>query len=88
MNQIQLPELVLQIGQTAVAEAFGISPAAIHKAIRSGRQIIVTIHDDGSYTAQELRPFPSQKTLHDSSAKSCGVKQEGGRVQSMSSRPA
>lgn len=69
MNQFKLPDLVVQKGQAAVAEALGISPAAIHKALRSGRQIIVTIHDDGSYTAQELRPFPSQKTLHDSSAK-------------------
>lgn len=77
MNQIHLPELVIKIGQAAVAEAFGISPAAIHKAVRSGRQIIVTIHDDGSYTAQEFRPFPSQKTLLDSGANSRGEKRVG-----------
>ena len=70
MNQFKLPDLVVHKGQASVAEALGISPAAIHKAIRSGRQIIVTIHDDGSYTAQELRPFPSQKALYDSSSKS------------------
>lgn len=69
MNQFKLPDLVVHKGQASVAEALGISPAAIHKALRSGRQIIVTIHDDGSYTAQELRPFPSKKTLHDSGAK-------------------
>ncbi|MGP3790310.1 Cro/CI family transcriptional regulator [Pseudomonas sp. B392_1p] len=63
MNQIQLPELVAQKGQAAVAEALGVTPAAIHKAIRAGRQIIVTAHDDGTYTAEELRPFPSQKNV-------------------------
>lgn len=61
MNQIQLPELVAKIGQAAVAEAFGVSPAAVHKAIRSGRQIIVSIEADGTYSAHELRPFPAHK---------------------------
>lgn len=63
MNQIPLSELAAQIGQAAVAEAFGVTPAAVHKAIRLGRQIMVSVHDDGSYTAQELRPFPSNKVL-------------------------
>lgn len=81
MNQIHLSDLVIKIGQAAVAEAFGISPAAIHKAIRSGRQIIVTIHDDGTYTAQEFRPFPSQKTLLDSSARNGGEKRSGDGVR-------
>ncbi len=63
MNQISLSELAAQIGQAAVAEAFGITPAAVHKAIRLGRQIIVSVHADGSYTAQELRQFPSHKVL-------------------------
>lgn len=61
MNQIPLSELAAKIGQAAVAEAFGITPAAVHKAIRLRRQIIVSVHEDGSYTAQELRPFPSHK---------------------------
>ncbi|MCD5993668.1 Cro/Cl family transcriptional regulator [Pseudomonas sp. CDFA 602] len=63
MNQIPLSELAAQIGQAAVAEAFGITPAAVHKAIRLGRRIIVSVHDDGSYTGHELRPFPSHKSL-------------------------
>lgn len=63
MNQISLSELAAQIGQAAVAEALGVTPAAVHKAIRLGRQIIVSVHDDGSYTAQELRSFPSHKSL-------------------------
>lgn len=60
MNSIPLPDLVAQKGQAAVAEAFGVSPAAIHKAVRSGRNIVVTINEDGSYTGQETRPFPCQ----------------------------
>ncbi|ARA80059.1 Cro/CI family transcriptional regulator [Pseudomonas ficuserectae] len=63
MNQIPLPDLVAQIGQASVAEAFGISPAAVHKAIRLGRKIMVTVHDDGSYTAHEQRPFPHHKAV-------------------------
>ncbi|WP_082148716.1 Cro/CI family transcriptional regulator [Pseudomonas helleri] len=86
MNQFKLPDLVVQKGQASVAEALGISPAAIHKALRSGRQIIVTIHEDGSYTAQELRPFPSQKTLHDPKAIGRCITPERVSAQSMSSR--
>ncbi|CAH0127966.1 hypothetical protein SRABI111_00137 [Pseudomonas carnis] len=63
MNQISLSELAAKIGQAAVAEVFGITPAAVHKAIKLGRHIIVSVHEDGSYTAQELRPFPSNKVL-------------------------
>lgn len=61
MNSIPLPDLVAQKGQAAVAEAFGVSPAAIHKAVRSGRKIVVTIHEDGRYTGEETRPFPCQE---------------------------
>lgn len=81
MNQIQLFELVAKIGQAAVAEAFRISPAAVHKAVRSGRKIVVSIHDDGTYSAEEIRPFPHQRTADDispSSSKSSGVLQPMG----------
>lgn len=83
MSQIQLPELVAKIGQAAVAEVFGISPAAIHKAIRSGRLIIVSIQDDGTYLAHELRPFPA----HKASITAPGEIFDTG-VQPMTDRPA
>lgn len=73
MNQIQLPDLVAKIGQAAVAEVFGISPAAIHKAIRSGRLIIVSIQDDGTYSAHELRPFPAHKASSTAPGENCGA---------------
>ena len=88
MNQIQLPELVAKIGQAAVAEAFGISPAAIHKAIRSGRQIIISIQADGTYSAHELRPFPTHKAPISSSTESPGGEETGRGLQTMSSRIA
>jgi hypothetical protein len=87
MNQIQLPELVAKIGQVAVAEAFGISPAAVHKAIRSGRQIIVSIQADGTYSAYELRPFPAHKAPISASGES-RAEVAGSGQQAMGSRPA
>lgn len=64
MKQITLPELVAEEGQSAVAKALGVSPPAIAKAISAGREIIVTVHPDGSCEAHELRPFPSQHRHH------------------------
>ncbi|MBA1229282.1 Cro/Cl family transcriptional regulator [Pseudomonas viridiflava] len=73
MNQIPLPDLVAKIGQASVAEAFGISPAAVHKAIRLGRHIMVTVHEDGTYSAHELRPFPHHKVANVTQVKSGGL---------------
>ncbi|MNZ86122.1 Cro [compost metagenome] len=61
MKQIPLLELVAEKGQSAVAKALGVSPPAIAKAIGAERQIIITVHVDGTYEAHELRPFPSQQ---------------------------
>lgn len=60
MKKIPLPELVAAIGQATVAKALNVSPPAITKALAAGRDIYVTQHKDGTYTAEELRPFPSQ----------------------------
>jgi predicted transcriptional regulator len=62
MKKTPLPELVEKIGQTAVAKALGVSSPAISKALRAERDIQVLEHDDGTYTAEEIRPFPSQNT--------------------------
>ncbi|SEI41703.1 Cro protein [Azotobacter beijerinckii] len=61
MEKISLPDLVAKKGQASVARALGVSPASIAKAISAGRNIVVTVQDDGSCEAQETRPFPSQK---------------------------
>ncbi|WP_312141246.1 Cro/CI family transcriptional regulator [Stutzerimonas nitrititolerans] len=60
MKKIPLPDLVNRLGQGAVAKALGVSAPAISKALGAGREIYVTEHGDGTFTAEELRPFPSQ----------------------------
>lgn len=60
MKKTTLPELVARIGQAAVAKALGISSPAVAKALKTARDIQVQEHDDGSFTATEIRPFPSQ----------------------------
>jgi predicted transcriptional regulator len=62
MKKTPLPELVEKIGQAAVAKALGVSSPAISKALRVERDIQVLEHEDGTYTAEEIRPFPSQNT--------------------------
>lgn len=62
MKQITLNELVEVRSQSEVARLLGVSAPAITKAIKSGRTILVTEHDDGALEAEELRPFPSKKT--------------------------
>lgn len=62
MKKTPLPELVEKIGQAAVAKALGVSSPAISKALRAERDIRVLEHADGTYTAEEIRPFPSQNT--------------------------
>ncbi|MGV8671333.1 Cro/CI family transcriptional regulator, partial [Pseudomonas aeruginosa] len=47
-------------GQAEAARLLGITPPAISKALRVGRAVFVTEHDDGTFTAEELRPFPFQ----------------------------
>lgn len=59
MEVLALGEFVRKIGQARVARALGVKPASIAKAIQTGRNIKVTISDDGSCAALETRPFPS-----------------------------
>ncbi|MNO23688.1 Cro [compost metagenome] len=60
MKRIPFREFVEQKGQIEAAAALGVTQGAISKALRVGRDIYVTEHDDGTFTAEELRPFPSQ----------------------------
>ncbi|ERK06077.1 hypothetical protein J8631_09820 [Serratia fonticola] len=63
MERISLQDFVSSKGQEKTAELFGIRQSAISKALALGRNITVIVHDDGRVEAQELKPFPSQKTL-------------------------
>ena len=64
MKKTTLAELVDLRGQAAVAKALGVSAPAIAKALSAERAIYVTEHADGSFSAEELRPFPSQPAKH------------------------
>lgn len=86
MEKISLSDLVAKKGQASVARALGVSPASIAKAISAGRNIVVTVQEDGSYTAKESRSFPSQKGT---TAEPSGVQSDAGQAgtDSMSRRP-
>lgn len=60
MRRIHISEFVAELGQTGAAKALGLTQGSLNKALRLGREIYVTRHKDGTYEAQELRPFPSQ----------------------------
>lgn len=60
MKEIPLRDLVAEKGLAVVADALGCSAVAIHKAVNLNRKIAITIQEDGTCTAEERRPFPSQ----------------------------
>lgn len=60
MHRIPLSEFAEGKGQTQAARLLGLTQGALNKALRVGREIYVIEQRDGSFTAEELRPFPSQ----------------------------
>lgn len=60
MKKTPLPELIERLGQSAVARRLEVSAPAIAKALKSGRVILITEHEDGTMSGEEIRPFPSQ----------------------------
>lgn len=59
MRRISLSEFAAEKGQTKAAELLGLYQSALCKAIKSGRDIQVIENEDGSYTAEETRKFPT-----------------------------
>lgn len=68
MNRIHIKDFASQIGQTEAASLLGMTQGALSKAIRVGRDVYVTKQADGNYTAEEVRPFPSQSMAKKSAA--------------------
>lgn len=62
MKRTKLADLVVERGQAAIAKALGVSAPAIAKALSVGRAVYVTEHEDGTFSAEEVRPFPSQQS--------------------------
>jgi hypothetical protein len=60
MTRIHIKQFAIDKGQAEAARLLGITQGGLSKAILVGRDIFVTQHPDGSYTAEEVRPFPSQ----------------------------
>lgn len=61
MRRIPLTEFAKEHGHTKAAQMLGCTQGAVSKAIRAGREVFVLCDEDGSVSAEELRPFPSQK---------------------------
>lgn len=62
MNETPLDKFVAEKGQSEAARLLRVTAPAIHKALSAKRDIRVLELPDGSYKANELRPFPSQKS--------------------------
>ena len=62
MNETSLDKFVADKGQSEAARLLRVTAPAIHKALTAKRDIRVLQLPDGSFQAQELRPFPSQKS--------------------------
>jgi hypothetical protein len=60
MSRKSLDEFARAHGQTNAANLLGMTQGSLNKALQVGRDIFVTEHADGSFTAEELRPFPVQ----------------------------
>jgi hypothetical protein len=63
MHSIPLTEFVASVGQIKAAAALRMSQGGISKALKAAREVYVTELADGSYSAHELKPFPSQKSV-------------------------
>ncbi|MBS0855958.1 MULTISPECIES: Cro/CI family transcriptional regulator [unclassified Tatumella] len=61
MNKMTLEDYAKIHGQAKTAKDFGVIQCAISKAIRTGRNIFVTVLSDGSVKAEELKSFPSTR---------------------------
>ncbi|WP_349016308.1 Cro/CI family transcriptional regulator [Pseudomonas sp. PS01303] len=60
MSSIQLKDFARERGQPEAAMLLGVTQGALSKAIRVGRNISVIPKPDGTFTAEETRPFPSR----------------------------
>lgn len=60
MTRIPIKQFAQERGQAEAAQLLGMTQGGLSKAIRVGRDIYVTKEKDGRFTAEEVRPFPSQ----------------------------
>lgn len=60
MSSTQLKDFVRERGQPEAAMLLGVTQGALSKAIRVGRNITVISKPDGTFSAEEIRSFPSR----------------------------
>lgn len=61
MKKFSLSEYLAGEGtQQKLADALGVQQSAVSQMVRAGRNIEITIHDDGVIEANEIRPIPAR----------------------------
>ncbi|WP_051414889.1 Cro/CI family transcriptional regulator [Pseudomonas sp. QTF5] len=60
MQRIPLKEFVEKVGQMRAAAALGLTQGGISKAISADRAVYVIELSNGSFRAEEIKPFPGQ----------------------------
>lgn len=60
MSNLHLKDFAKERGQPEAAMLLGVTQGALSKAIRIGRNIIVTQEVDGTFSAEERRAFPAR----------------------------
>ena len=70
VSNLHLKDFAKERGQPEAALLLGVTQGALSKAIRIGRNIVVTQEMDGSFTAEERRAFPAR--IERKSQSDCG----------------
>lgn len=60
MERIPLADFCQTHGQTEAAKKLNMTQGALNKALKTGRKVHVIAQDDGTFSAEEVKPFPSQ----------------------------
>ncbi|SUD78182.1 Cro/CI family transcriptional regulator [Pseudomonas putida] len=58
MGRETLKDFAFKLGQTKAAALLGMTQGSLNKALRTGRHVYVSESPDGTYSAEEIRPFP------------------------------
>ncbi|PBP42878.1 Cro/Cl family transcriptional regulator [Pseudomonas syringae] len=77
MNETSLDKFVAEKGQSEAARLLRVTAPAIHKALGAKRNIRVLKLPDGSYQAQEQRPFPSHSSATQDSSMTAIIRSDG-----------
>lgn len=61
MKKITLNKYLEEHGtQAELAAALGVNQSAVSQMLRSGRHIEITVYNDGTIEANEIRPIPAR----------------------------